>query len=384
MARRRRVALLIETSSIYGRRILRGVRRYVQTHDSWSIFLEQRSLTSRPPQWLEGWDGDGIISRFTTKQLAEAAIRAGMPLIDLTDRHGTFGLPQVWSDDPGIARLGADHLMERGFRRFAFCGFSRESFSARRRDEFASVVARPGEPCLIYDSPWFGKDAHPWETEQARIADWLRALPKPIGIMACNDVRGQHVLDACKRVDLAVPEEVAVIGVDDDEEVCELADPPLSSIIPNADLVGYKAAELLDGLMAGGQSEPTLMVVPPLGIATRQSTDILAIDDPDVAAAVRYIREHACRGAIVDDILGHVPVSRSILERRFRKTLDCSPQALIRRTQLKRVKQLLVDTELPLARISELSGFKHHEHMCTVFKREVGEAPGVFRRKSRK
>ena len=384
MARRRRVALIVETSSAYGRRILRGVRRYVHTHQSWSIFLEQRSLTSRPPQWLEGWDGDGIISRTTTKQLVEAAAGTKVPLIDLTDRHGTFGLPQVWSDDRGIAELGADHLMERGFRRFGFCGFSRESWSQRRLAEFAAIVERSGETCHSYESPWFGKDAHPWETEQARIGGWLVGLPKPIGIMACNDLRGQHVLDACNRVDLAVPEEVAVIGVDDEEEICELCDPPLSSIIPNAELVGYKAAELLDRLMSGKEPETLQRIIPPLGITTRQSTDVLAIDDPDVASAVRYIREHACRGAVVDDILDHVPVSRSILERRFRKSLDCSPQALIRRTQLKRVKQLLVDTDLPLAKISELAGFKHHEHMCTVFKREVGDSPGSYRRKAQK
>ena len=384
MARRRRVALIVETSSTYGRRILKGVRRYVHTHQSWSIFLEHRSLASRPPQWLEDWDGDGIISRTTTKQLAEAAARTKVPLIDLTDRHGTLGLPQVWSDDGAIARLGADHLMERGFRRFAFCGFSRESWSQRRQAEFASIVEKLGEPCRIYESPWFGKDADDWETEQSKIVDWLNALPKPIGIMACNDIRGQHVLDACYRVDLAVPEEVAVIGVDDEEEICELCDPPLSSIVPNAELVGYKAAELLDRLMSGKQPEVLQRVIPPLGITTRLSTDVLAIDDPDVAAAVRYIREHACRGAVVEDILEHVPVSRSILERRFRKSLDCSPQALIRRTQLKRVKQLLVDTDLPLAKISELSGFKHHEHMCTVFKREVGDSPGAYRRKAQK
>ena len=124
--------------------------------------------------------------------------------------------------------------------------------------------------------------------------------------------------------------------------------------------------------MSGKVADTQQRTIPPLGVTTRQSTDVLAIDDPDVASAVRYIREHACRGAVVDDILEHVPISRSILERRFRKSLDCSPQALIRRTQLKRVKQLLVDTDLALARISELAGFKHHEHMCTVFKREVG------------
>ena len=197
--------------------------------------------------------------------------------------------------------------------------------------------------------------------------------------------RGQHVLDACNRMDLAVPEEVAVIGVDDEEEICELCDPPLSSIIPNADLVGYKAAETARPPDVGQAGRlPSSAIIPPLGIATRQSTDVLAIDDPDVASAVRYIREHACRGAVVEDILEHVPVSRSILERRFRKSLDCSPQALIRRTQLKRVKQLLVDTDLPLSKISELAGFKHHEHMCTVFKREVGDSPGVYRRKAQK
>ena len=384
MARRRRVALIVETSSAYGRRILRGVRRYIHTHQSWSIFLEQRSLTSRTPQWLDDWDGDGIISRTTTKQLVETAARTKIPLIDLTDRHGTFGLPQVWSDDRAIAQLGADHLIERGFRRLAFCGFSRESWSQRRLAEFASIVERLGDTCRVYESPWFGKDAHPWEEEQARIAAWLRTLPKPIGIMTCNDIRGQHVIDACNRIDLAVPEEVAVIGVDDEEEICELCDPPLSSIIPNAELVGYKAAELLDRLMSGKAPEVHQRVIPPLGITVRQSTDVLAIDDPDVAAAVRYIREHACRGAVVEDILEHVPVSRSILERRFRKALSCSPQGLIRRTQLKRVKQLLVDTDLPLAKISELAGFKHHEHMCTVFKREVGDSPGAYRRKAQK
>jgi LacI family transcriptional regulator len=369
---------------VYGRRILRGVRRYVHTHQSWSIFLEQRSLTSRPPQWLEDWDGDGIISRTTTKQLAETAARTSIPLIDLTDRFGTFGLPQVWSDDRAIAELGFEHLRERGFRRFGFCGFTRESWSTRRLAEFSALVERQGETCRAYESPWYGKDAHPWETEQKRIMAWLGGLPKPIGIMTCNDIRGQHVLDACSRLDLAVPEEVAVIGVDDEEEICELCDPPLSSIVPNAELVGYKAAELLDRLMSGGKAEVLQQVVAPLGITTRQSTDVLAIDDPEVAAAVRYIREHACRGAIVEDVLEHVPVSRSILERRFRKALDCSPQGLIRRTQLKRVKQLLVDTDLPLVKISELAGFKHHEHMCTVFKREIGDSPGSYRRKAQK
>ena len=381
---RRRVALIVETSSAYGRRILRGIRRYVHTHQSWSIFLEHRSLTTHAPRWLEHWDGDGIISRSTTEGLAEATARSRVPMVDLTDRFGSFGQPQVWSDDGVIAQLGADHLRERGFKKFAFCGFSGESWSARRLGAFAAEVAKLGEDCLAYESPWFGDDANSWEVEQERISRWLASLPRPIGVMACNDIRGQHVLEACRALGLAVPEEVAVVGVDDEEEICELCEPPLSSIIPNADLVGYKAAELLDRLMGGEPAVGDRLDVPPLGVATRQSSDILAIDDPDVAAAVHYIREHACRGVVVDDVLAHVPISRSILERRFRQILDCSPQGLIRRMQLKRVKQLLIDTELPLIRVSQMAGFKHLEHMCAVFKREVGEPPGVFRRRTRR
>lgn len=381
MAKRSRVALIIETSTSYGRRILRGIRRYAHTHQSWSIFLEQRDLSGEPPLWIKTWDGDGIISRITTKAMVEDADRLKIPLIDLTDRRETFSTHQVWSDDRAIARLGAEHLIERGFHSFGFCGFSQEIWSNRRRDRFVEAVGQAGSDCRIYESPWFGRDAHPWEEEQKQIMAWLSALPKPAGVMACNDYRGQHVLDACGRLDLAVPEEIAVIGVDDEEELCELCEPPLSSVVPNAEMVGYKAAELLDHLMSGGKALEPRLEIAPIAVVTRQSTDVLAIDDPEIAAAVRYIRENACRGAKVEDILDDVPISRSILERRFRKYLGHSPQALIRQTRLKRVKQLLVDTDLTLAKISALAGFRHQEHMCVLFKKEIGDSPGAYRRK---
>jgi LacI family transcriptional regulator len=242
-------------------------------------------------------------------------------------------------------------------------------------------VGERGFECAVYESPWFGLDVHPWEDEQQQLANWLRSLPKPVGIMACNDVRGHHVLGACDRIGAAVPEEIAVIGVDNEEELCELCEPPLTSVIPNPELLGYKAAELLDRMMSGQRPADLQQLVGPLGVATRQSTDVLAIEDSDVAAAVRYIREHACEGATVDDILEHVPVTRSILERRFRKHLNRSPQVMIRQTQLKRVRQLLAETDLPLVKVSDLAGFKHQEHLCVVFKREFGESPGAYRRK---
>lgn len=382
MARKRHVALLIETSSIYGRQLLRGVTRYLRAHEPWSIFLEQRALTSKLPAWLKDWRGDGIISRARMRPLAEALGSSGVRLVDLTDRYGDQGLCHIWSDNAAIGRLAAEHLLERGIHHFAFCGFAHEYWSKQRLEGFRKIVGKAGRQCLVYESRWQGPHGHPWETEQEQLAAWLDTLPRPVGIMACNDVRGQQVLDACNRVDLAVPEEVAVIGVDNDELLCELCRPPLSSVIPNPELIGYKATEVLDSLMAGkkGPREPVL--IPPLGIATRQSTDVLALNDPDVAAAVKYIREQACAGAHVDDILAHVPLSRSILERRFRKYLGQSPQQMLRQAKLNRVKELLAKTDLPLRTISELAGFKHTEYMCVAFRRAVGHTPGVYRRQS--
>lgn len=162
MVRRPRVALIVETSSAYGRRMLRGIRRYIHSHHPWSIFLGRRDLTTRPPRWLEAWDGDGILSRATTKQLVEAAARSKIPVVELTDRHGRSGLPCVQSDDEAIARLGAEYLLERSFRHFAFCGFSREDWSRRRREGFIEVIGRSGATCGLYESAWYGADAHPW------------------------------------------------------------------------------------------------------------------------------------------------------------------------------------------------------------------------------
>jgi len=382
MARRLHVALMVETSLVYGRHLLRGIIRYLRSHQPWSVFFELRELGALPPDWLKDWRGDGIISRPTTPQLAELLRKKKIPVVNLNDVHGDLGLPLIESDHEALGRLAAEHLLERGFRHFGFCGFTGHAWSCRRNQGFRAAVNKAGWSAETYESPWGGPKAHPWEQEQGQIGQWLRGLPRPVGILACNDMRGQHVLDACQRVNLGVPEEVAVIGVDDDVLLCELCDPPLSSIIPNAERVGYEAAALLDRLMAGEKPQHKEWRIEPLGVTTRQSTDVLAIDDPHIAAAVRYIREHACDGATVQDVLQHVPMSRTILERRFRKYLGRSPQGEIRAVQLKRVKQLLAETDLRLDRIAELAGYEHPEYLSVVFKRETSQTPGTYRRQA--
>lgn len=381
MKHRPHVALIIETSIVYGRQLLKGITEYLRAHPPWSIFVEQRELSALPPQWLDTWQGDGIICRFTTPELAQRWVDSGIHVVDLDDVQAPFpGLPRIWSDDRAIGRLAAEHLLERGFHHFAYCGFTIHEWAARRRQGFATHLEHQGRSCAIYESPWGGPQAQAWEEEQQQIARWLQSLPKPLGVLACNDMRGQHVLDACLRAQLAVPEEVAVVGVDNDELLCELCNPPLSSIRTGAEQVGYEAAALLDRLMAGGRPTQAELEIPPIGVATRLSSDVLAIDDPDIALAVQHIRRHACEGLSVEDVLREVPLSRSVLERRFRKFLDRSPQEFIREIQLKRVKQLLVETDLPLDRIADLAGYKHAEYMSVVFRRELGQTPGNYRK----
>jgi LacI family transcriptional regulator len=380
MSKRPRVALIVEMSGVYGRRILEGIAHYLRSHQPWSVFLEQRELRAPPPPWLLSRHWDGIICRSTTRELARAIRRRRIPAVDLNDLYGGLGLPRIWSDMRGIGHLGAEHLLERGFRTFAFCGFADQTWSALRRDGFRNAIRRRGYDCTVYESPWHGRKAPLWDKDQKRIGDWIAELPKPLGLMACNDVRGQQVLNACHSVDLAVPEEVAVVGVDDEEVLCDLCEPPLSSVVPNPKRIGYEAAELLDRLMAGGKPPDSERLVPPIGVKMRQSSDVSGIDDADVAAAVTFIRENACHGVTVDQIVEHVVISRSQLERRFRKYLGRSPQAEIRRVQLRRVMQLLSESELSLESIANLTGFEYPEYLSVVFKRTTGQTPREYRR----
>jgi LacI family transcriptional regulator len=383
MSDRPRVALIVEMSGVYGRQILEGITQYQRSHRPWSVFLEQRELRAPPPPWLLRRPWDGIICRSTTSALARAFLRRSIPAVDLNDLHGGLGLPRIWSDMRAIGRVGAAHLLERGFRHFAFCGFSGETWSDGRRDGFCEAVGEAGFDCAVYQSPWHGRHVPAWDKDQQRLVAWLRSLSKPLGLMACNDVRGQQVLNACHMADVHVPEEIAVVGVDNEQVLCELCDPPMSSVEPNPERIGYEAAALLDRLMAGEKVSASEMLIPPLGVVARQSSDITRIDDPDVAAALTFIRQNACNGASVEQVVAHVAVSRSILERRFRKHVGHSPQTEIRQVQLKRVQQLLVETDLSLEAIARLAGYVHPEYMSVVFKRLIGATPGQYREQTR-
>jgi LacI family transcriptional regulator len=378
MRKRPAVALLIETSNAYARGLLEGINAYIREHRPWSIYLPELGRGDRPPPWLSRWRGDGIIARIETRAIAQAVRRTRLPAVDVSAARHLPSLPWVETDDESIARAGAAHLLERGFKHLAFCGDPRFNWSRGRKEHFRRAVREAGATCDVYDSR-----AKAWEEEHRALIAWAKRLPKPVGVLACYDILAQKLLDACREIGLAVPEDVAVLGVDDDPVLCSLSAPPLSSVIPNTRRTGYEAAALLDRMMAGARVRPDARLIPPLGIHTRQSTDVLAIQDREIAAAARFIREHACDGITVDDVLRAVPLSRRVLESRFRKAMGRTPHDDILRLRIERVKQLLGETDLSLEQVAARAGFQHPEYMSVAFKRESGQTPGDYRRTTR-
>lgn len=375
-----KVALLIETSNAYARGLLKGIVAYLREHTPWSVYLSEHTRGDKAPAWLANWGGSGIIARIENPAIAEALRSLQVPIVDVSAARLIPSLPWFETDDGAIAHLAAEHLLERGFRKFAFAGDQQFNWSNWRGEHFENCVRAAGYACQMYKGP---KKASRGEEEAHEIERWISSLEKPVGILACYDFRGLQVLDACRRLGVAVPDEVAVIGVDNDELLCELANPPLTSIIPNTFNTGYKAAALLDEMMAGRKAKGEAHLIAPIGIATRRSTDVLAIEDRNIARAIHYIRNNACTGINVSDVLKAVPQSRRLLEKRFVKLLGRTPHQEIIRVQLEQVKRLLAETELSLDEVASRSGFAHVEYLSVAFKREVGMPPSKYRQQSK-
>lgn len=387
MPKRKKVALLIESSRAYGRGLLRGVASYLHTHADWSVYLQSRSPEDPPPPWLSGWNGHGIIARVESRTLEDAIRSTGLPAIDV---RGAFDLdmPLVETNEHSTCQLAFEHLQNRGFRHLAFCGFEGANYSERRLRYFRQLAASAGLPLFSYESPAPGRQGGELmlsSREQLALlsapslARWLQELPKPVGLFACNDVCGQQVLNTCRETGLAVPEQIAVLGVDNDTVHCELSEPPLSSIQLNTLRIGQVAASLLDGMMERRLQPPPKTFIDAVGLVVRQSTDIVAVDDAVVAKAVRFIRQNAGEAITVDDVVRAAAVSRRQLERLFQTHLRRTPKDEIQRVRLRRIKDLLTGTDLTLAEIAGKVGFDHPEYLSTVFKKAVGMTPMAFR-----
>ena len=375
--KRRRVALLIESSNVYGRELLRGIRSWSREKDSWSFRLVEEGRGAVKPGWLASWDGDGIIARVENKTIQAFLKSMKLPVVDVSAAFEDSGFPQVVTDSAEVVKLAIDYLENLGFRHFAYCGDSAFRWSCLREQEFVrGIEKRGGKPFVR------GQRVSRLETEIERLGNWLEALPKPVAVLACYDVRGQEVMEACRERGLKVPEEVAVLGVHDDKILCELCDPPMSSVIPDPKRAGYEAAALLKRMMDGERprkAERKPRLIPPIGISARQSTDVVAIPDERIARALRFIKERACEGINVADVLKNCPMARTQLERRFRQVIGRSPREEIERVRMLRVQELLSRTALPISAIAEEAGFEYPEYLSVAFKRCFGVTPKAYR-----
>ena len=380
------VALIIETSTSFGRSLIRGVAQYARENGPWSVYLEQRSIYDPAPPWLATWKGDGIISKAAYPELAKIVVNTGIATVDLNEQVLGLGLPTIYNDNEAIGRLAAEHLVERSFEKFGFLGHPGIYWSDHRRKGFESTINAFGFECDVYSSKQrqLRRYRHKsWENEMVNMTRWVKSLPKPVGVMAANDFCAVQILDACRRGSVPVPEHVAVIGVDNESVAGELANPPLSSVVPNAKQMGYEAAALLDRMMQGKAIDQDSTFIPPVGVVTRKSTDIMAITDKDVAMAACFIRRHACDGINSYDVVRESAMSRSVLQRRFRTVLGRSIHDMIVATRMDRAKQLLRHTDLSLQDIADRVGIPHVEYLSTVFKKQTNQTVTEYRKTHR-
>ncbi|MFB3903721.1 MAG: substrate-binding domain-containing protein [Acidobacteriota bacterium] len=372
-----RVLLLVESSRSSGRELLRGIAEYAKLHGPWSFCWEPRGLETAVPR-LRDWRPDGIIMRDYNPH--DDTIPGEVPAVSVGHcRDQVPGVVSIVSSSEAIADMAANHLFDCGLRRFGYCGYDDKPWSVRRQRQFVSRVKGAGFQVSEYQ-PDCDPASLTWDRELPQLVKWLRSLDKPVGLMACNDDRAQQVSEACKVAGIKVPDEVALIGVDNDQLVCEFSDPPLSSVELDFHRSGFEAANVLHMLMSGQQAENLTIPVDPTRVVARRSSEILAVEDKAVSKALSYIRQDPRRPIRVDEVARAAALSRRVLEKRFRACLGRSVMHEIRRVRTDHIARLLVETDLTIQQIGAEMGFGGIEHIARYFREEKGISPLAYRR----
>lgn len=381
-----KIILLIERSRSFGRGLLHGIIQYSNLHGPWLCYMEPefyRQEKELSQKWFRALDADGIMAHVWNPDLTETIVNLGIPAII----HGLIEKPirrayPLLTDEAGTGHMAAEYFMERGFKNFAYCGFDMV-WSRQKGDGFKQTLMNAGFNVSVYRQP---AAAHLRESakEQLIIANWLTSLPKPLALMACNDDRAVDVLAACKIAQFKIPEDIAILGVDNDELICNFSYPKLSSIVLSAERAGYEAAKVLDKLMKGKKipkNEKPVTILP-LHVVTRQSTDTIAIEDKTVAKAVSFIRKNSKKLIQVNDVAQVVGLSRRALEQHFRKALNHSVHEEIKYTRVNQMANLLIGTNLSVSQIAELLGYPYAaNNISRYFKQQKGITPIQYRKK---
>ncbi len=382
MDQTRRIALLLDRGLSFVRGVIRGVRAYAADKPNWIL----RDGPPRPQlvSHVRDWKPHGIIAGLVLPRVAQELTRMRTPLIDTACTLPDLKVPTVDVDHAAVGRLAADYFLERKFDYFGFFGSESAAYSRMRESAFRQRVAEAGHVVSSCHAEYLADLTTPalWKKSALKTRRWLRGLDKPAAILCCEDAPARYLADICRQVGLRIPEDVALLGSGNDDLECGLTQPALSSIAVPSQRVGYEAAALLDRLMSGEPRPREPLLVPPLHVVTRHSTDIMAIEDEIVQAALQYIRQHAWETMSVAKLAHDIAVGRRLLERRFRSVLGRSVLEEIYRLRIARAKQLLTDTHLPIATVAEQSGFPNTRRLDVVFAKRTGLTPTAYRRQS--
>jgi LacI family transcriptional regulator len=380
------ILLLINTSRQLSRDLAVGIGKYSQLHGPWTFEWDLSLYEKNPKEQkypIREREVDGIIiSDVPSQRIYDAVSALGIPTIVRSVNQPVPHLPNILSNNNMIAVMAAEHLMSQGLKHYAYVGFDDLLWSQQRKEGFIRRLQTAGFEPYVYQQPKLHVQRL-WREEKHYMANWLATCPRPLGIMSCNDDRGVQVTGACKLAGLCVPGDAAIIGVDNDEIVCKLNNPPLSSIARSFEIAGYQAAELLEKLITGQQVDDKTIVVNPTHVVTRQSTNILAIEDDDVKEALSFIRQNVKNMIQVDDVLRAVAMSRRGLGEKFKKIVGRTIHKEIVRMRVDHIANLLLETRFSISKISEQLGFSNCDHMSCYFKRQMGITPLEYRKQNR-
>ncbi len=381
-----KIILLIPSAREYDRGVLRGIVEYAHIHGPWTFYEEPPAYLNPPGQKqrlvrMKGWRADGLIA---LQEREEEIRNLRLPSVVMVSTHHLPGNRcQLLTDNAGVGNMAADHLRGLGLRQFAYCGLDGMEWAAERCTHFCRNLAANGFEVEVY-KPRHPRSGESWYTEEARLGDWLAALPKPAGLMACNDDRARMIAEVCRTRRIRVPDDIAILGVDNDDHVCNRATPPLSSVAMATERAGYETAALLDSLMARKLAGGRTILVRPTHVVTRQSTDLIAISDPAVVRAVRFIRDNRTTVIGVKNVAAASGVSRRVLQDRFRRATGRTVLESIHRARIESICRLLAETNLPMSEIASTIGYDEDAHIARFFSRRTGMTPGQYRRKYRK
>ena len=380
MSKSHNVIMIIDLMTESGRGLMRGVTRYSRMHGPWTFYVEKGWIRGSNAPKFDEW-GDGLVY-YTYNYPPKKAIAAyRFPVIMSTQdlNHRLYEMPEIICDNSRIGKMAAEHLLDCAFKNFAYCSSDYRLWSKERAESFSKRITEAG-----YETMFFRlskrRSHFTWKDEQSFTIDWLRSLPKPVGIMACFDYRAEYLVEACHVAELRIPDDVAIIGVDNDEFICESTNPPLSSIKLDFETAGYETAELLDNLMSGKKVKNQLVTVKPVRLISRQSTDVFAIEDQDLCLALKFIREHSREPIQVTDVAQATGTSRQILYKKFQRHLGKTIHQKIVEARIEQIAQLLIETNAGLAHIALTTGFSGPEHIARYFKKAKGITPGKYRK----